>query len=332
MQHLGIIFKALLFVSIFASISLASETKNLAVVYTYDKPNDEEFKRFLKEDLATLGYYLNDPHSRVHEAFKLQFGSTSLDHLGFFPILNDKKLQKLLNKDPRFGGFSPFNLLNYRKKSDMKTVVSHLTPEAILDILQIEDPSLREEYIQSFKALDELIEKKLHGEKSYIPFHTLSEDTMMHYEISFGEVDDVEDFLDAFQEKFESTFQENGFVIAGFYNIKDSFNAKENAMPEYTSFWSFNLCHIPAAYEIFDGVDPSPEIAIFAPCSIYLYVKEGENKIVIGLPTISAWMGAFGVSDIAKLKQMQQVDAKISQILESLGGVAVANGNPLENK
>ena len=141
-----------------------------------------------------------------------------------------------------------------------------------------------------------------------------------------------DDFLDEFQEKFEYTFEMKGFVIAGFYNIKESFNNEEDVMPGFTSFWSYDLCHIPFSYTIFDGKNAMPEAGIFAPCSMYIYKKEDENKLVIGMPTLAAWASALGITNEEKLRYIKQLDEEIPEILESLGGKAVANGNPLLKK
>lgn len=306
-----------------------SDNKNLAVVYTFDKENDKRFNDFAKTDLKAIGYFLNDPHHRVNDAYETQFGKTDLSVIGFSSILNEGVVRPLLNKDPRLGGFSPFNLLNYRKKSDMKTVIAHLTPEAILDILEIDDEQIRTEYIASFKPLDALIEKELGGVKSYAPLKGYSNDTMMNFEIAFDEQDDIDEFLENFQEEFERAFETKGFVIAGFYNIKESFNNDEDVMPNFVSFWSYALCHIPYSYTVFDGESAIPMAGIFAPCSVYVYVKEGENKIVIGMPTLSAWSAAIGITDEKKLKYIAQLDEEIPAIIEGLGGVPVPNGNPL---
>lgn len=309
-----------------------SENTKLAVMYTFDKNNDKRFDLFAQDDLREIGYFLNDPHHRVNDAYKAQFGKTDLSVIGFSSIMNESVVRPLLNKDPRLAGFSPFNLLNYRKKSDMKTVIGHLTPEAILDILEIDDKDIRKEYIASFKPLDMLIEKKLGGKKSYLPILGYPQDTMINFEIPFEEPEDIDDFLDAFQERFEYAFETRGFVIAGFYNIKESFNNDEDVMPLYTSFWSYALCHIPYSFSIFDGKNARPEGGLFAPCSMYIYVKEGENKLVIGMPTLSVWAAALGIIEEDKLRYINQLDKQIPEIIELLGGISVPNGNPLLSK
>ena len=335
MKYIKNFIAVLLSVSIMTTIVEATEkfvpsnNKNLAVVYTFDKVNDKEFNLFIENDLKKIGFFLNDPHKRVNDVYEKNFGSTSLETIGFSPILNESIVRPLLIKDPRLGGFSPFNLVHYRKKSDKRTVVTHLTPEAILDILEIDDDEIKEKYINSFVSLDNLIEEKLGGKKSYLPLVGLTKDRMMNFEIPFEEPEDIDTVLDELRDNIEYAFLTKGYIIAGFYNIKESFNSDDSVMEDFTSFWTYSLCHLPFSYAVFDGDNPIPEAGIFAPCSVYMYVKEGENKLVIGMPTLRTWAVALGITDREKLKKIVQLDEEIPEIFKSLGGVVVANGNPL---
>jgi len=330
------IITALLSISVFATPQdgdvkfTPSNNKNLAVVYTYDDTNDTKFFNFVKNDLSDLGFFVNDPHHNVQTVYEQKFGSTSLDNIAFSSLVNDKDVRPLLNIDPRLGAFTPFNMLTYRTKKDMKTIVAHLTPEAILDILEISDESVRKPYIEMFKPLDSAVKEKLGGTVSYVPVAGRAEDTMMNFEIPFKEPEDIDDFLDEFQEQFESTFENKGYIVAGYYNVKESLNSDEDVMPDYVSYWAYDLCHIPFSYNVFDGKDGVPMAGIFAPCSMYVYVREGENKFVIGMPTLRAWSGALGITDPKKLEIMDKLDIEITSVIQGLGGVIMPNGNPLK--
>jgi len=307
-----------------------SDNKNLAIVYTYDKNIDDKFFNFVKKDLKKIGFYVNDPHHNVQTVYEQKFGSTDLDNIAFSSLVNDKGVRKLMNIDPRIGGFTPFNLLTYRTQADMKTKVAHLTPEAMLDILEITDEEVRTKFIAMFKPLDAAIVEKLGGTVSYVPVAGRAEDTMMNFEIPFEEPEDIDEFLEDFQEKFESTFENNAYIIAGFYNVKESFNSDEDVMPDYISYWAYDLCHIEFSYNVFDGKDGVPMAGTFAPCSMYVYVREGENKIVIGMPTLRAWSGAMGITDPKKLDIIDKLDIEITSIIKGFGGIVVPNGNPLK--
>jgi len=310
-----------------------SNNKTLAVSYTYDKAFDKEFFEFTKGDLESIGFFVNDPHHNVQNVYKENFGSTELETLNFNSLVQDEVIRPLLNIDPRIAAFTPFNLLLYRLKSDKKTVIAHLTPEAMLDMLEITNKEVREKFTNMFPALDAAIEKKFPAKKTAVPLSGRAKDTMMNFEIPFEEPEDRDDFLDEFQEKFEATFQTKGYIIAGYYDMKLSPNSEdEEVLSSFSSFWSYDLCHIPFSYTVFDGKDPLPMAGLFAPCSMYVYVKEDQNKIVIGMPTLSAWAGAMGITDKEKMKKINGLDTEITQIILGLGGVEVPNGNPLLRK
>jgi len=308
-----------------------SNNKILAVKYTLNEVIDKKFYDFTKKDLSTIGFFLNDPHHNVNNVYEKNFGSTELATLNFSSLYIDKVVRPMFNIDPRIGAFSPVNLHMYRTKAEQNTtVIAHLTPEAILDILQIDDNKIKEEFIKAFTPLDKMIEEKIGGTKSYVELKGYAEDTMMNFEIPFEEPEDIDDFLDEFQEKFETAFQDKGYIIAGYYDAKNSFNGEEDVLEEFVTFWSYDLCHIPFSYEVFDSKKAMPIAGIFAPCSIYIYVKEGENRIVFGMPTLSSWIAALGVTDKDQLKRMNGLDSEITSIMKSLGGIETPNGNPLK--
>ena len=313
-----------------------TNNKNLAVEYTLENKDiafDKAFFDFTVKPLEKIGFFLSDPHHNVHNVYEQMLGQTSLSQLSFSSLVSDDKARPLFNKDPRIGGFTPFNLVIYRKKSDEKTVITHITPEAALDILHITDKDVREQYIAMYKPLDELIEKEYgaSAKKSYTKLQGYAKYNMMNFEIPFEKPDDIDTFFEAFQEKFETTFQTKGYIIAGFYNMKYSLNSNKDVLPIYSNFVVWSLCHIPFSYTIFDGKNPLPEAAVFAPCSMYAYVKEGENKIVIGMPTLTSWAAALGITDKEKLKKIEELDTEIPSIIHSFGGIDVSNKNPLTN-
>lgn len=329
----GIAALSTLLVSGVSAKFIPSENTKLAVEYTIDDADanfDKNFFEFTKQPLEDIGFYLNDPHHNVQNVYVQQVGETQLEQLSFSSLVNDAIARPLMNVDPRIGGFTPFNLVIYRKLSDHKTVITHIMPEAALDILQVEDQEVRKSFIKMFEPLDTAIEAKYSGAvKSYTQLHSLAEKTMMNFEIPFETPEDIDDFFDEFQEEFEGAFERKGYIIAGFYNMKYSLNTDEDVLPGYDQYVVWSLCHIPFSYTIFDGKKPLPKAAMFAPCSMYAYIKAGENKIVIGMPTLHAWAAALNITDPEKMKKIEQLDTEIPAIIHSLGGIDTPNTNPL---
>jgi len=310
-------------------VPVLAKSKNLAVVYTFDEDIEKKYNKLTEKGVQTIGFRLTDPHKRVNDHYKEKYGSTKLDFLSFQSIVNDAKIKSLLNIDPRIAGFSPFNLLGYKKLSDKQTVVMHLMPEAILDIIGIEDEKLREAYIDSFKPLDALIEKELGGTKSYIEYDKLADKRMMNFELAFDRPKDLSDFVDDFQEKFEETMEEANYLIAGYYDFKEN---GEDTIPEYDLFWTYALCHFKFSYTVFDNEGGRPQAGIFAPCAMYMYVKKGTSTLVIGMPTLANWGATLKIDDPLRADFIKKLDIEIPELLVGLGAKEVANGNPLTKK
>ncbi len=328
-----IALSVLLLSSLNAAEFMPSSNDRLAVEYTLeltDENTDSDFFEFTKDELESIGFFVNDPHHNVNNVYEKQVGVTSLNQLSFSAMVNDEKARVLFNKDPRLGGFTPFNLVVYRKKSDNKTVITHIVPEAALDILQISDKSVRQSFIEMFKPLDAQIQKHFKATKSYTKLQGYAAQPMMNFEIPFEEPEDIDDFFDEFQEKLEARFEHKGYIIAGFYNMKYSLNSDDDVLTDYEQYVVWSLCHIPFSYTIFDGKNPLPQAAIFAPCSMYGYIKTGENKIVIGMPTLNSWAAALGITDKDKLAKINELDSEIPAIIRSLGGIDTSNKNPLK--
>ncbi len=304
------------------------KSKNLAVVYTFDEEIEDQYNTLIEKKLKTIGFSLADPHKRVNDHYEEKYGSTELDFLSFMSVVNDEKIKPLLNLDPHIAGFSPFNVLGYKKKGEKQSMVTHLVPEAILDMLGITDKKARETFIETFKPLDAMIEKELGGTKSYITYDKFAEKRMMNFELTFERPEDLSDFVDDFQDDFEEAMEDSDYLIAGFFDFKES-SAGGDSIPDYDAFWTYALCHFKFSYTVFDNERGRPEAGIFAPCAMYMYIKKDSNTLVIGMPTLANWGATLKIDDPKRAAFIKKLDKEIPAILEGLGAKAVSNVNPL---
>jgi len=301
------------------SIVMSQGSQNLAVMYELDGDIQEKFNTMVEKKFPEIGFNLTDPHKRVNDQYEAKYGSTVLDVLSFMSIVNDDKVMPLLKKDPRLGGFSPFNMLIYKTLEDKSTHIGHILPTAILDMVGIEDKELREAYIASFKPLDEMIQKEFpSAKKSYLPITTVTKDRMISFEYEFERPDDMDDFVDEFQNKFEMGFINKNYLIAGFHNFLDTDNGEE-VLGDYDIFWTYSLCHLEFSYNMFDKKGAHPEAGLFAPCSMFIYVKKDSNKMIVGMPRLANWTGTLGITDESRLKLARKLDNEIPATLREFG-------------
>ena len=315
-----------------ASTTDTSHEDALAVMYTLDGDIEDKYNALVETQLKTIGFNLTDPHKRVNDHYKTEFGSTVLDVLSFMPVVNDEMILPLLNIDPRIAGFSPFNMLIEKKLDEGKTHVGHLMPKVMLDILGIKNQEVREKFTASFKALDAMTEKELGGEKSYIPLHALPKQTMMNFEYSFDIPEEIEDFMDEFQDKFETALTNKKYLVAGYHNFMESTKDAPEVLKDYDAFWTYSLCHMEFSFNMFDGKDAKPVAGLFAPCTMYMYIPKGSGKLYVGMYRLHNWIMTLNITDPEKVELVEKLDREIPEIMIAIGMKQTNNVNTLKEK
>ncbi len=301
--------------------------KKLATMFLLKGNVEEKYNKFVEKTINKLGFKLTDPHKRVNDVYKKKYGKTNLDILSFMSIANEKVIKPLFDIDPRIAGFNPFNFLIYKKLDENTTHIGHLRANAILDMLSITDEKVRKVYTQSLAKLDELVRKELGGKEVILEAKGYAKDRMMTFQVPFKREGDIDDIIDEFQENFEGAFENKKYIIAGFNNFKEG--EEGGTLDKFDAFWTYSLCHFKYSYTIFDNKGSHPEGGLFAPCTMYLYIKKGDNKIVVGMPKLANWKATLGLNDKVRSDFVAKLDREIPEIMHSLGAEDIENTNPM---
>jgi uncharacterized protein (DUF302 family) len=278
---------------------------------------EEHYNTMINSELKVAGYSLSDPHERINDGYAEKYGSTNLDNLGFFSITNDKGVRELLLSNPEIGGFAPFNLHVYKLKAEDKTYVGHIMPETMMDIVGVQDKGARAKFAALFPALDKLVQDKIGGEVKYLEYDKLTEKPMMKFEIEFERPEDLTEYIDEFQGEFEAKFEENKYIIAGYKNFKETYDDMELEFDKYDAYYVYSLCHFKFSEGIFN--QGRPDAGVFAPCSMYMYVEAGSNKLKIGMPKLENWISVMKITDKQKVDAIHALDKEIISIMKELG-------------
>ena len=328
MTNLKKILGSILFIVVSLSGLFAVESadpaitvKKSTVVYTIKGNVQDTYYTMMDKPIKALGYRLPDPRKHVNLVYKEEYGSTTFDVLSFMTIVNDKKVKPLLEIDPKLAGFNPFNVVIYKHQSKDETVISHLTAEVIIEMLGITDLAVITEFTKLMEELDGLIAKTF---PSAVVSHSTYEgelkDSMLHYEITFDRPEDLDDYLDEIQEKVDDTFTKKGYIMAGFFDYKQG---KPDLLPSYDAFWTFSLCHFPYSYTVFDNEGAMPEVAVFAPCTMYMYIKKDTNTLVIGMPRLANWNRFFTMNNSKRMDFLNKLDKDIPATFLEIGAKEV---------
>ena len=288
-----------------------------AKFYVGDGDKEKAYMDMVNNKISTIGFVLSDPHERINDAYKTKYGGTNLDNLGFFSVMQDADVGPLLLKEPSLGGFSPFNLHVYKKQGENKTYVGHVTPETMLDITGVKDADVRAKFIATFPALDAMIEKEIGNKVQYTEYSALPAKPMMTFELPIERGASLETAIADFQGKFEETFEGNQYIIAGYKDIKASMTDANIEFGRFDAYWVYSLCHFKFSEGIFN--QGRPDAGAFAPCSMYMYIEKGSNKIMIGMPRLATWTAVMGIKDQKMVDSINALDVEITKIMKELG-------------
>ena len=320
------IIKTTVALSLAATVAFGADATRFNVI---DGDVGEKYEHLLAESLEdSVGFTVSDPHEKINDAYAKRYGNPedpdydkdwkkNLDNLGFFSITNDAKLHPILKTNPEVAGFAPFNLLVYKSAAEDKTYIGHLAPTAMLDMVGTKDEAVRKEFTAMFDPLDKWVQDELGGKVEINEYKTLPAKPMMTFELEFERPEDLADYIDEFQEEFEGAFEDQKYIIAGYKNFKESYNDLELDFEEYDAFFVYSLCHFTFSYNLFNK--GRPDTGVFAPCSMYMYIKKDSNTMVIGMPRLSNWVTVMDMKDEAKIKFTEKIDSEIISIMKELG-------------
>lgn len=285
--------------------------------YIGDGDKEKVYNAMVNEKIGDIGFVLSDPHERINDGYKTKYGSTNLDNLGFFSIMKDKEVGPLLLKEPSLGGFSPFNLHVYKKMGENKTYVGHIMPETMLDIVGVKDADVRAKFTATFPELDKMVEQEIGSKVQMVDYTALPAKPMMTFEVDVVRGASLQAFIDDFQGKFEAKFEENKYIIAGFKDIKGAMTDAKIEFGRFDAYWVYSLCHFKFSEGIFN--QGRPDAGTFAPCSMYMYIDKGSNKMMIGMPRLENWIAVMGIKDQKMVDSIYALDKEIVSIMTELG-------------
>jgi len=298
---------------------------------------NDAFKHIIEVDLKDIEFIPKDIHPNINSVYKKFYKpkftdkgelnpkydpnyKENLDNLGFITIASNDRLPSLLLNSPQLGAFSPFNYLIYKKRDENKTYVGHLTPETMLDITKVTDPDVRAEFTKMIDDLAEVTDTGMDGKVIYTKFDKLPEDTMMNFEIVIEKDDNITQTITKFQKKFEELFENNGYTIAGFRDFGRYYEEEDMYFERYDAYFVYSLCHLKFAYTVFN-IGKKPEAAVFAPCSMYMYLEKGSNTLKIGMANVTNWIPIIGIKDKKLISAIKNMQKKITTLMLELGAL-----------
>ena len=265
-------------------------------------------KAFEKE-----GFFISENRD-MNAPFVKTFKSTSFDTYNLFTVYRKDTVRNLVVQYPEIGLFTPMSMSIYSKKGSKDISLAFLSASASARMMHI--PEDNPEII----ALGQSIARAMHAalpqgklQKTTYKMSKPKGDLIAKAVFDMKAGEDWEDAKDDFQMDFEGSLAPAGFILAGFTDLGYDFG--EHNMTAYHFYDTYSICKLEVIYVV---SQTHPEAGAFAPCSLYMYQKQGENKMYMAFPTVHKWIAALGIEDKASLDVLLDAQKKFEEILAKL--------------
>jgi len=246
-------------------------------------------------------------NSEMNGPFQKQFQKTTFKIFTLLTVYHTNLSKDLVKAHPQAGVFVPMGVGIYQANDEDTLHISLLSAETQAKILGSDDKILKEIETEALNV----VKKLLPNAKQSMSEESLKETRALvtRYELDL-EGADWADSKEEVEMNLESGFEPLGFVMPGFidYNEELSENGAESPFDFYDTY---SICKLKVIYNV---ALTRPEASAFAPCTVMVYKKKDEDKIVMGFPAVYNWMSSAKVED----KEAHAVLMKAQKDFESI--------------
>jgi len=228
---------------------------------------------------------------------------------------NNDSVTKLAKKYPSIGLITPLSMSIYSDGAKNTINVSTLSLEGMARITKIPvtDPDL----VAYAKLLDAALHKALPNGK-YLPKgkSTASSDKPLTTDFTTEfELEDGMTYIDAkesFEEEFAGEIGPVGFLVPKLYKLQEDV-FKENG--DYDFYDTYSIIRFNV---IFPVSKDHPDAGSYAPFSLAIYKKKGDDTVHISYPSIDNWIDDLGIIDKEVIAEVKKTQKMMSDILTEL--------------
>ncbi|AKF25437.1 hypothetical protein YH65_08675 [Sulfurovum lithotrophicum] len=318
-----IVVKGILCLSLFMGTVWAKEVKSASPaaqkstagdiqIFTSDNAGGKITPATIEAAFKKEGFFIS-ANRDMNVPFKKKFKETSFDVYNLFTFFSKKETLELAKKYPSIGMFSPMSMSIYTKKGDKKISISSLRVEAMAKILKI--PADDAVLVKIGAMVKEALKTAMPQGKFEALSYSVQEpkgSLVSSYEMEM-DPEEWEDEKEEFKMEFEGTLSTYGFVIAGTNDLNHDF--KENKYEGYDFYDVYSICKLPVIYTV---AKTHPEAGAYAPCSLYMYKKKGENSMHLAFPSVYNWISSMDIKNKESLEVLEEAQGSMNKILSEL--------------
>ena len=288
-----------------AAAATASANDDIRI-YQADNSDGKITPDAIQKAFEKAGFYMA-ANNGMNFPFKRDFNNTYYDVYNLAAFYNKDVVAEFIKEYPTIGLFAPMTMSIYTKKGDKTISIATLNPKRMATITGIPADHA------GWKKLDEMIHKALKAAMpngKFVPYTAKQIDVKapLTVEATMEMGDDWEDKLEDLENNFESALTVNGFAMPAFNELSE-----EIEDTGYDFYIVYSVCKIPVAYTISKN---HPEMGAYAPCSMYIYKKEGDKTVHFGIHHVKNWVHSMGLTDKEELKILNGAMDKFAALLK----------------
>ncbi len=264
-------------------------------IFTVANPDGKITTKTIEKAFEDAGFVI-DGNNNMNGPFKPRFGATFYETYHLFTTHSSKHVLALVKDYPSIGLLSPLSMSLYSNRDDDmsngKTMsISSLTLRGMSRITGI--PMDNPDLVSYAKLLEETLAKALPGghfeELNYQKVSDMSQTLATSFEVEFGgeTEDEILEAKDDFEAEFEGEMEPIGFLFPGFVDFGSEFADAGYEVFDY--YDTYSVCKLDVIFPIHQE---HPEVGAFAPCTFYIYKKQGEAVTKMGFPSVDNWINS----------------------------------------
>ncbi|NOR56954.1 MAG: hypothetical protein GQ474_00345 [Sulfurimonas sp.] len=287
------------------SASVCSANQNLQI-FSVDNSKGAITAKTVQKAFSDVGVIV-DVNNDMNSIFSKRYGKVHHKKYNLAIFTNDKLLKKLMTKYPSIGMITPLTMSIYVDAKD-NINVSTLSLHGMSRITKI--PATNPDLIAYSKLVDAALHKALPNGKYLTVKHGASAAeglvTEFTTEFELEDGDTYEDAKNGFKEEFEGEISPVGFLVPKSYTIEHD---------AYDFFDTYSIIRFNAIYPVQAN---HPDAGAYAPFSVVIYKKKGDDTVHIAYPSIDNWIGDLDIKDEEAVKAVRETQGMIKDILEEL--------------
>jgi len=301
------------FLGVFTAIFLllgasiyAADAQNLQI-FSADNAKGTFSAKTIEQAFNDSGLHV-DVNNDMNSIFSKRYGKVYHKNYNLAIFTNPELVSKLMKKYPSIGLITPLSMSIYEDGAKNTINISTLSLAGMSRITKI--PATDSDLVAYAKLLDKALHKALPNGK-YMPANhsaNTSKSLITEFTTEF-ELEDGDTYADAknsFEEEFEGELGPVGFLVPKSYEFKDK---------AYDFFDTYSIIRFNAIYPVYKN---HPDAGAYAPFSLVIYKKKGDDAVHIAYPSIDNWITDLDIKDEATIKAVRETQEKIKHILEEL--------------